>query len=131
MSDQTLEQLSYPERLWNLLEHWRQARHSYVPHQQSSSFAFSLYTIPVFHPHFGLEGFIYSFQYPSLMTVWPRKRQFADTNDISCPFVPCSAEALSLCPNSLSCLCRQGPHLMNLLMLPGDYENQETSLRMI
>lgn len=88
-------------------------------------------TILECQPHSGLGRFC-SFQYPSLMAVGPRKRQFADTNNTSCPFVPCSAESLSLCPNPLSYLCRQqGPRLMNLLMFPGDYENQETSLRMI
>lgn len=133
MSDQTLKQTSYPERVWNLLKHWRKAWMLLLATSAVILFCF-FFISPSWNVSFtlALEGFICSFQYPSLMAVGPRKRQFADTNNTSCPFVPCSAEALSLCPNPLSYLCRQqGPRLMNLLMFPGDYENQETSLRMI
>lgn len=87
-------------------------------------------TIPEFQPHSGLVGFIYSFQYPFLIAVEPGMTQCADTNNISCPFVLHSADPVV--PLSLSLvLPLQRPHLMNLLVLPRDYENQETSLRMV
>lgn len=86
-------------------------------------------TIPEFQSCSDPVGFIYSFQHP-YVAVEPGTEQCVDTN-ISCPFVLCSADPLSLCPYPLSYLYRQRPHLMNLLVFPGDYENQETSLRMV
>lgn len=90
-------------------------------------------TIPEFQPCSVPVGFIYSenYKYPFFVAVGPGTTQPADTNNMSCPFVLHSADPLSLRLYPLSYLCKQRPHLTNLLVLPGDYENQETSLRLV